>query len=150
VLARMLPDLPSVSSEYAPRRATDSRQQSTAPVGAAGNVKQCSRQPPPPCHGCVQANGVPESFGNDEEALRALGSGAVVVDRSHCGRIRLSGEDRLSFLHGQSTADMQALRPGQGTDTVWGLACFSCPAAMCECGMLAGARASVGSVCVWA
>lgn len=43
---------------------------------------------------------------------------AVVVDRSHWGRLRLGGEDRLSFLHGQSTADVAALRPGTGCDTV--------------------------------
>ena len=61
---------------------------------------------------------MPLSFGNDEEALRAVGSGVVVIDRSHGGRIRLTGDDRLAFLHGQSTADITSLEPGQGTDTV--------------------------------
>ncbi|GAB4818080.1 hypothetical protein N2152v2_005126 [Parachlorella kessleri] len=64
-------------------------------------------------------DGVPTSYGNDEAALRALGSGVVVVDRSHCGRVRLTGEDRLAFLHGQSTADITSMEPGQGTDTVF-------------------------------
>ena len=45
-------------------------------------------------------------------------AGAVLVDRSRWGRIRVSGDDRLRFLHGQSTADFLSLAPGQGTDTV--------------------------------
>lgn len=45
-------------------------------------------------------------------------SGVAIADRSTCGRIRVSGDDRLSFLHGQSTADINALKPGQGCDTV--------------------------------
>lgn len=43
---------------------------------------------------------------------------AVVADRSHWGRLRLGGEGRLAFLHGQSTADIAALQPGSGCDTV--------------------------------
>ena len=31
----------------------------------------------------------------------------------------MSGEDRASFLHGQSTADIGALQPGQGCPTVF-------------------------------
>lgn len=62
------------------------------------------------------------SFDNDADALAALASGAVLVDRSHCGRLRLGGEDRQRFLHGQSTANLEALAPGQGCDTVGGRA----------------------------
>lgn len=71
--------------------------------------------------GCIEfsAEGVPMSFGNDEDALWTLAHGAVLVDRSHWGRFRISGEDRASFLHGQSTADITALSPGQGCDTVF-------------------------------
>lgn len=42
----------------------------------------------------------------------------MLVDRSNAGRLRVGGEDRLAFLHGQSTNDLQALQPGQGCDTV--------------------------------
>ena len=42
----------------------------------------------------------------------------VLVDRSHWGRLRVSGADRLKFLHGQSTAHFTGLQPGQGVDTV--------------------------------
>ena len=45
-------------------------------------------------------------------------AGVVLVDRSHWGRLRVSGADRLKFLHGQSTAHFLGLQPGQGMDTV--------------------------------
>lgn len=41
----------------------------------------------------------------------------MVVDRSHWGRLRLAGDDRLAFLHGQSTADIEALVGGAGCET---------------------------------
>eukprot|EP00192_Tetraselmis_astigmatica_P005817 CAMPEP_0117671772 /NCGR_PEP_ID=MMETSP0804-20121206/13530_1 /TAXON_ID=1074897 /ORGANISM="Tetraselmis astigmatica, Strain CCMP880" /LENGTH=452 /DNA_ID=CAMNT_0005480291 /DNA_START=414 /DNA_END=1773 /DNA_ORIENTATION=+ len=63
-------------------------------------------------------NGVAVTFGNDAEALAAFEKTAVIVDRSHWGRIRVSGDDRMSFMHNQSTADFMNLKPGQGTDTV--------------------------------
>ena len=54
----------------------------------------------------------------DRKAAEALRIGAVLVDRSSWGRLRVSGEDRLRFLHGQSTASFLALQPGQGCETV--------------------------------
>lgn len=53
----------------------------------------------------------------------------MLVDRSHWGRLRLSGEDRLAFLHGQTTNDIQALKPGTGCDTVGDFPGSSGPAA---------------------
>jgi tRNA-modifying protein YgfZ len=67
----------------------------------------------------MQDSGVPTTFrGNEAAALRALREGAALIDRSDWGRIRLSGAGRAAFLHGQSTADVNALAPGQGCDTV--------------------------------
>ena len=40
-------------------------------------------------------------------------------DRSHWGRIYVTGDDRLRFLHNQSTNDFQQRLPGQGCDTVF-------------------------------
>jgi len=65
-------------------------------------------------------DGLPLTFGNDADALFTLSRGTVITDRSACGRLRVSGRDRLKFLHGQSTADIQALTEGQGCD-----ACFT-------------------------
>ncbi|RID79801.1 hypothetical protein BRARA_A02509 [Brassica rapa] len=69
--------------------------------------------------GIVSEDGVVESFDNDDEALDAFDNGVVVVDLSHFGRIRVSGDDRLHFLHNQTTANFECLIEGQGCDTVF-------------------------------
>ncbi|XP_020211151.1 putative transferase At1g60990, chloroplastic [Cajanus cajan] len=67
----------------------------------------------------VSGEGIVETFHNDDEALDAIDNGVVVVDLSHFGRIRVSGEDRIQFLHNQSTANFECLHEGQGCDTVF-------------------------------
>lgn len=62
---------------------------------------------------------VPVSFGNDSAAIQAARQGVALVDRSHWGRIRVGDEDRIRFLHNQSTNDFQRLKPGEGCDTVF-------------------------------
>jgi folate-binding protein YgfZ len=54
----------------------------------------------------------------DVNAIQSVQEGVVVSDRSHWGRIRVSNDDRLRFLHNQSTNDFESLKPGQGCDTV--------------------------------
>ncbi|XVF45246.1 hypothetical protein PTKIN_Ptkin02bG0189600 [Pterospermum kingtungense] len=41
------------------------------------------------------------------------------MDLSHFGRIRVSGDDRIQFLHNQTTANFECLSEGQGCDTVF-------------------------------
>jgi len=62
---------------------------------------------------------VPVSFGSDADAIAATKQGAALCDRSHWGRIQISGSDRLRFLHNQSTNNFNILKPGQGCDTVF-------------------------------
>jgi len=62
---------------------------------------------------------VPVSFGNDAAALAAARDSVAICDRSHWGRIQVSGGDRLRFLHNQSTNNFERLNPGQGCDTVF-------------------------------
>ena len=61
----------------------------------------------------------PASFGNDAAAIQAARQGVALVDLSHWGRLKISGDDRLRYLHNQSTNDFQRLKPGQGCDTVF-------------------------------
>ncbi|KAL3620854.1 hypothetical protein CASFOL_035766 [Castilleja foliolosa] len=56
---------------------------------------------------------------SDEEALDAVDNGVAVMDLSDYGRIRVSGEDRIQFLHNQTTANFECLSEGQGCDTVF-------------------------------
>lgn len=51
--------------------------------------------------------------------LDILDRGAVVYDSSHWGLLAISGNDRLRYLHNQSTNDFNTLQPGQGCDTVF-------------------------------
>ena len=62
---------------------------------------------------------MPTTFGNDEQAMAAANQGVAVCDRSHWGRIEVTDADRLTFLHNQSTNDIQRLQPGEGCDTVF-------------------------------
>jgi folate-binding protein YgfZ len=50
--------------------------------------------------------------------IQLIKEGVAISDRSHWGRIRVSDDDRLRFLHNQSTNNFQFLKPGQGCDTV--------------------------------
>ena len=51
------------------------------------------------------ADGVPLSFNNDKAALTTIKNGAILCDRSHWGLFKITGEDRLRYLHNQSTND---------------------------------------------
>ncbi len=59
------------------------------------------------------------SFNNDAEALNAVKDGVVLCDRSGWGLLKIGGEDRLRYLHNQSTNDFESLQSGQGCDTVF-------------------------------
>ncbi len=59
------------------------------------------------------------SFDNDDLALAAIENGVAICDRSHWGLIKVTGSDRLRYLHNQSTNDFEKLQPGQGCDTVF-------------------------------
>ncbi|NES85797.1 MAG: folate-binding protein YgfZ [Moorea sp. SIO2B7] len=61
----------------------------------------------------------PCSFGNDRHALQAAQSGVALCDRSHWGLLKFSGDDRLRYLHNQSTNDFNRLQPGNCCDTVF-------------------------------
>lgn len=61
---------------------------------------------------------VPVSFGNDSEAIAAARAGVALCDRSHWGLIEVTDEDRIRFLHNQSTNDFQRRKPGDSCDTV--------------------------------
>ncbi|MEH2319207.1 CAF17-like 4Fe-4S cluster assembly/insertion protein YgfZ [Nostoc sp.] len=55
----------------------------------------------------------------DAAAIQAAKETVAVCDRTSWGRIKVSGDDRLNFLHNQSTNNFQILKPGQGCDTVF-------------------------------
>lgn len=60
-----------------------------------------------------------EKVADDDFAINAASNGIVVADLSHFGRIRVTGEDRIQFLHNQTTAKFDSLSEGEGCDTVF-------------------------------
>lgn len=67
----------------------------------------------------VDDTGAVLDYGNDEQAMRAIDNGVAICDRSHWGLLKITGEDRLRYLHNQSTNDFEQLKPGQGCNTVF-------------------------------
>ncbi|MGK7886038.1 MAG: folate-binding protein YgfZ [Crocosphaera sp.] len=60
-----------------------------------------------------------ESFGNDSQGFKSAYNDSVICDRSHWGLLKLTGSDRLRFLHNQTTNNINSLQPGQLCDTVF-------------------------------
>ena len=69
--------------------------------------------------GGIFEDAIAVSFGNDAAAVLAAREGVAICDRSHWGRILVGDDDRLRFLHNQSTNDFQTLKSGQGCNTVF-------------------------------
>jgi len=59
--------------------------------------------------------GVPWHYGDPVREQRALDRGVGRVDLSHRGVLRVTGPDRLTWLHSLTTQHLLDLRPGQGT-----------------------------------
>jgi tRNA-modifying protein YgfZ len=64
-------------------------------------------------------NGYPLNFGSDLEKLTEAMARIVAIDRSHWGILKFAGDDRLRYLHNQSTNDFQSLKVGEGCETVF-------------------------------
>src|SRR5579862_2277665 len=56
--------------------------------------------------------GVAAHYGNPSSEQRALASGRGFVDRSNRDVLRVSGPDRLTWLHSLTTQDIEHLAPG--------------------------------------
>lgn len=67
----------------------------------------------------TQNSDIIPSFEHDLQALAAAATGVALCDRTHWGRLHCQDQDRLAFLHNQSTNDFKSLKPGQGCETVF-------------------------------
>lgn len=55
---------------------------------------------------------------NGQAIAHAAQTGALLLDRSDWTWLRLTGDDRLNFLHNQTTHSFKPLQPGQGREAV--------------------------------
>ena len=62
-------------------------------------------------------DGIPLHFGSETDEYHIAQSAAVVMDRSHEARIRMTGADRLAFVHRICTNDLQTMVQGDGRGT---------------------------------
>jgi hypothetical protein len=62
--------------------------------------------------------GVAAHYGDPYAEQRALDGALGLVDRSHRGVIRITGQDRLSWLHNLSTQAVEKLEPGGTAETL--------------------------------
>jgi len=62
--------------------------------------------------------GVASHYGDPHAEQRALARSAGVVDRSNRGVVRITGADRLSWLHSLTTQDIEHLAPGETTQAL--------------------------------
>lgn len=70
------------------------------------------QRPVPPPDGSADA-GVAWHYGDPHGEQRRLAAGVGVVDQSHLAIVRVTGSDRLSWLHSLTTADLATLSAGQ-------------------------------------
>ena len=57
---------------------------------------------------------LPECFTNFRDEYRAVREKAGLIDLSFRAQVRMTGEDRVTFLQGIVSNDVKALRPGEG------------------------------------
>ena len=62
--------------------------------------------------------GVAFHYGDPYAEQRALSASSGVVDRSHRDVLRITGQDRLSWLHSLTTQHLEQLEPGRTADAL--------------------------------
>ena len=67
----------------------------------------------------LAGDNIPLDYGDQRAELDAALQTAVLLDRSHEGRILLNGADRLSLVNRMSTNDVHALPPKSGAPTIF-------------------------------
>ena len=71
-------------------------------------------------HGATLApDDIPQHFGNIADEYHSATHNAVLMDRSHEGRLRITGASRFDILHRISTNDLLNMAPGEGRGTAF-------------------------------
>ncbi len=68
--------------------------------------------------GILAADGIPLHFGNVEGEYHTALNDALLLDRSHEGRIEITGRDRFEILNRISTNNILNMREGEGRPTL--------------------------------
>jgi folate-binding protein YgfZ len=95
---------------------------SASPADAAAAPAASYRSPLLDLPGAVAADGIDAGiaghYGDPLREQRRAAAGAALVDRSHRGVLRITGPDRLSWLHSLTSQHLSDLRPMRGTEAL--------------------------------
>lgn len=69
--------------------------------------------------GVLAPDGIPLHYGNQADEYRAALEHAVLMERSHEGRLEIAGRDQLALLQRMSTNDVESLADGEGRPTIF-------------------------------
>lgn len=64
----------------------------------------------------IDGQSVPVSYGNNSKAIYSVEEDGVLLDASDCPRIRVAGPDAAAFLHGQTSVNVEGMRPGNSKE----------------------------------
>eukprot|EP00889_Picochlorum_renovo_P007365 jgi/Picre1/34395/NNA_001864.t2 len=64
----------------------------------------------------IDGQSVPVSYGNNSKAIYSVEEDGVLLDTSDCPRIRVAGPDAAAFLHGQTSVNVEGMRPGNSKE----------------------------------
>jgi aminomethyltransferase len=67
----------------------------------------------------VADDGIPLQYGPLDAEFSAACDAAVLLDRSHEGRVVLAGTDRFEFVQRMTTNDLRGMSPGEGRQTIF-------------------------------
>ncbi|MCC6615823.1 MAG: folate-binding protein YgfZ [Anaerolineae bacterium] len=67
----------------------------------------------------LAGDGIPLDYGDQAAEYHAALNAAVLMDRSHEGRLTLVGRDRLALMHRMSTNDLESLAQDMGCATLF-------------------------------
>ncbi len=67
----------------------------------------------------LAADGIPLHYGDLADEYRASLESGVLLDRSHEGRLKILGVDRIDFLHRMSTNDLKTMAEDEGRPTIF-------------------------------
>ncbi|MDR2723412.1 MAG: hypothetical protein LBB54_06785, partial [Cellulomonadaceae bacterium] len=89
------------------------------PVTVGGNgYRSPGLDRPGAVEGAGRDAGVAWHYGDPMGEQRALAAGKAIVDLSHLGLVRVTGEDRLTWLNDLTSQKLDILQPGQSTETL--------------------------------
>jgi folate-binding protein YgfZ len=118
--AQTLNQEPNTESHTEPHTEPHTASHTEPHTASHAALRQVQRQAGAQLDPAVAAGLVPATYAGveDEEAIAAARTGVALADYTDWTWLQFTGDDRLTFLHNQTTQDFRTLEPGQGRSAV--------------------------------